>query len=63
MLSNAARAALVCDSSKIGLTSFITYARLEELDRVVTDDGRREEIEGLARSAGVELLLAPAQGD
>lgn len=58
MLRNSARKVLLTDSAKIGRSSFITYARLAELDCMVTDDAGRAEAQELARAAGVELLTA-----
>lgn len=61
MVRNAARVALLADSSKAGRSAFVAFARFDELDWLVTDPGMPAELLELARRAGAEVVMA--EGD
>ena len=60
MVANASRVALLCDSSKAANDSFMTFARIDDIDVLVTDDGMPDEIVEAARAAGVETIVVAA---
>lgn len=57
MIEQSSKAVLLTDSSKAGQKSFITFARLDELDYLVTDEGMPAELLERARASGVETIL------
>lgn len=60
MIACSSRAALLVDSSKACSDAFISYARIEDLDCLITDDRMPREILDAARAASVETILVPA---
>lgn len=62
MVRNSERVALLTDSSKAGRSAFVAFARLDQLDWLVTDAGMPEEYLEMARHAGVEVIIADAGG-
>ncbi len=63
MIRNSSKSALLTDSSKVGMHSFITFAKLQELDYLVTDEGMPVELLQQARAASVETIVVnPEKG-
>ena len=66
MLKNASRTALLADSAKAVNNSFISFARLKDIDYLITDKGMPAEITDAAKDFGVEVLIVdpelPADG-
>jgi DeoR/GlpR family transcriptional regulator of sugar metabolism len=48
---------ILVDSSKFGEQAFLTFARLEEIDRLFTDDGISTEYVEICQEAGIELTI------
>jgi DeoR/GlpR family transcriptional regulator of sugar metabolism len=63
MISCAAAAYVVADSSKIGRTALMKYADLRALKGLITDSSVSLEQRDALRSAGVCLIVAGEQGD
>ncbi len=57
MIENSAFATLLTDSSKAGRNSFISFAKLGQLDCLITDPGMPRPILHQAREAGVETVI------
>lgn len=49
---------VIVDSSKIGKVAFSTCASLDEIDRVVTDEGAPPEFVAALRDRGIDVVLA-----
>ena len=58
MRAAAARTVLVVDRSKLGRSATAVVCPIEEVDVVVTDGPIPEELAGMLRDAGVELVLS-----
>jgi DeoR family fructose operon transcriptional repressor len=58
MVAAARRAVVLCDHSKIGAAHFARFARLKEIDTVVTDTGLDEETAAEIEAAGPTVVLA-----
>ncbi len=61
MIQCATKAALIVDSSKAGADSFIRYARFEDFDYLITDDGMPAEVLDAARAAEVQVITVKAE--
>jgi DeoR/GlpR family transcriptional regulator of sugar metabolism len=48
----------IVDSSKWGRVGFVSFASIEELDCVITDQGAPPDMVGALREAGVEVIIA-----
>ena len=57
MLNNASRTALLVDSTKAASDAFISFARLKDIDYLITDKGMPSEIVDAAADCGIEVLL------
>ena len=57
MLNNASRTALLADSSKADNDAFISFARLKDIDYLITDQGMSPDIINAAGEYGVEVLV------
>ncbi len=60
VLSSSGRRVVLADSSKVGKTAFSVFARLEDVDVLVTDTGFTGS--GAFKKMGVEVLLADMNG-
>lgn len=49
---------VVADSSKIGHEDFVSFARLEDVDALVTDDEIGDDARAEITSAGIEVVIA-----
>lgn len=58
LISNVREVTVIIDSSKIGKVAFATCASLDEIHRVVTDDGAPPEFVAALRERGIEVILA-----
>ncbi|BAS26876.1 DeoR/GlpR family DNA-binding transcription regulator [Limnochorda pilosa] len=58
LVASAGKVYLLADSSKFRRRGLVSYARLEEIDVVITDEGIDPESAELVRGAGVELIVA-----
>jgi DeoR/GlpR family transcriptional regulator of sugar metabolism len=56
MIANASRAVLLTDSSKAGRSSFVTFAKLEDLEVIISDRDLPRRTRDLARKAGTEVI-------
>ena len=63
MIAGSKRAVLLADSSKAAADSFIGFARIADLDYIVTDDRMPAEITDSARAAGVEVMAVQAHAE
>jgi len=61
VVANASRVALLTDSSKAREDSFVTFARMEDVDVLVTDKGMPAEILDAARAAGAETVIVEVE--
>jgi DeoR/GlpR family transcriptional regulator of sugar metabolism len=57
MISNAAKAVLLADSSKTTKDSFFRFARIEDLDYIITDEGVSRDILDAAAEADVATIV------
>jgi DeoR family fructose operon transcriptional repressor len=57
LISIASNIILLCDSSKLGNTSFVQFATLEQIDKLVTDKIRDNDKKVLEES-GVDVIVA-----
>lgn len=53
---------VLCDSSKIGSAYFIQFARLDQIDKLITDKIEPKEKERLEEK-GLDVIVAPPYGD
>jgi len=58
MIASAKQKILVVDSSKFGKVSITFFARLDDIDMIITDEGISEEYKEIIRSKGIELCIA-----
>lgn len=58
LIAAAREVTVIIDSSKIGKVAFATCASLEEIHRVVTDEGAPPEFVAALRARGIEVILA-----
>lgn len=52
---------LLVDSGKFGKAALMTYAALDEMDGVITDEGLKEEYQDMCRRMGTRVELASLQ--
>ncbi len=57
MVKNADKVAVLADSTKAARDAFVTFASIDELDYIITDEGMPEEILEAARASGVETIV------
>lgn len=58
MVERAQRVVVVADASKFGERSFVRFAELAEVDRLITDEGPPSGIHDACESAGVSIVEA-----
>lgn len=63
MIKNSAEVTLLADSSKAGRNSFITFGRLADVDRLITDEHMDPAILDLAQRLGVETVVVNARSE
>lgn len=61
LMSAASMVILVCDSSKLGNAYFVQFARLDQIDKLVTDKMESKEKERYEEK-GLDVLIAPPYG-
>lgn len=59
MVTNAAKVIVVCESSSIGMSYRVSFAPLDTLDVVITDEGAPPGFVDELRANGVEVVLVP----
>ena len=58
MIANASKVVVLCDSTKFGRDFLVSFARLEDVDVVITDTGAPEAFVAELRERGVDVELA-----
>jgi DeoR/GlpR family transcriptional regulator of sugar metabolism len=58
MATRVKRVIAILDSSKLGRVGFATFASIDQVDCVITDDGAPSEMVARLRAAGVEVIIA-----
>jgi len=58
MISQAHRLIALVDHSKLGISSSASYARFEQIDTLITDDGADESFIARARALGCKVIVA-----
>jgi DeoR family fructose operon transcriptional repressor len=58
MIDNADEVYLLCDSSKIGRDSYVTFASLSDINHLVTDDDLDEALLNSYREQGISVITA-----
>jgi len=57
MMQSASEKILLADSSKFGRKSLGVVNKINELDKIITDDGLDKEVVDKYKSAGVEVIV------
>lgn len=63
MISSADEVWVVTDSTKFGRSALCHLCSLEEVDRVITDDGITDEWQSRLEAAGVEVVIVGAHAN
>jgi len=58
MISRSAEVILLTDSSKFNRTSFVSYARLEDIDIIITDTGLENNLRRDYENIGIRIITA-----
>lgn len=58
MISRSAEVILLTDSSKFNRPSFVSYARLEDIDIIITDNGLENSLRRNYESLGIRIITA-----
>ncbi|MDR1909101.1 MAG: alkaline phosphatase, partial [Spirochaetaceae bacterium] len=59
-IASAGESWLLCDSSKFGSASMVSFASLDAFAGLITDSGLDERLRGELTAAGVKVLIAEA---
>ena len=57
VINNSSKVIILCDSSKFGKTALVSYAGIEAVNMIITDNGLEPQIARMT-SAGTEVILA-----
>lgn len=57
MIKQAGEVIVLADHTKFGMTEFFTFAGLEDIDMIITDQAPDESFQRLLRECGVELIV------
>ncbi|MYL29752.1 DeoR family transcriptional regulator [Halobacillus halophilus] len=57
MIKQAGEVIVLADHTKFGITEFFTFAGLEDIDMIITDQAPDESFQRLLRECGVELIV------
>lgn len=62
MLASARETTVLADATKLGRVALSNVARLDAIDRLITDAGASQETLSAVEQLGVEVVIAPQQG-
>lgn len=59
MVTNASRTIALCDSTKFGLDYLVSFATIEDLSMVITDENASDDYVSALQEAGIDVEFAP----